>query len=176
MPHSERKNTTYGISNLDEQLLCQNTAVYHCSCSGGKQRLRTAVTCVLQAKALPADSNCCCQSRLFLLPCNFDAEEHRWAKCQPPPTPRELTVVFSSFLSFSSAQWPTFSSFFLYPSLPSYPFPLSWTPLISLSCRRQPGMHNHFQRHVCVVTSPQVVKLCISGHSTSDFHLLRKNS
>lgn len=77
MPHSERKNTMYAINNLDEQLLCQDTAVYHCSCGKGKQRLQAAVTCVLQAKALPADGSCHCQSRLFLFPRDFDAEEHR---------------------------------------------------------------------------------------------------
>lgn len=178
MPHRERKNTTYAINNLDEQLLCQNTNVHHCSCSKAE-----AADC----SNLPAAGQGSTCRRQMLLPKQIISVSMRlwcWrASISKASTSTHSSGVHNSgffpFLSFS-AQWSTFflSALFFFTA---YPFPLSWTPWISLSRRRQPGIHDHFQgyttifRDAAVVRSPGVVKLCTSGHSTSHFHPLRKN-
>lgn len=92
---------------------------------------------------------CHCQSRLFPFPCNFCAEEHWWAKSQPPPTSQKLTVVFfPPFLPFSSVQWSTSGSLFLTPLYHPTPFLSPGSPDFTL-CHRQLGMCDHLQRCFC---------------------------
>jgi len=166
MHHSERKNTTHAINNSDEPLLCQNPAVYRCS--EGKQRLWTAVTCVLQAKALPADSSC--QSRFY-----FHATLMLKSVNEQSVN---LHPLFGSsqqfFLPFclSPLHNDLLSAFFFSLSLLAV---LHLSSLLDFPAADGRGRMTIF-RDTSVVRSPWVVKLCISGHSTSHFHLLRKNS
>lgn len=150
MPHSDRKNTTHAINNSGEQLLCQNTDADRCG--EGEQRLWLRVYVPAAVAVAKADHFYYFSFRGTLTLKSFDEQS--------------LDLLGSSQEDFSFVSSVLSAPFLLYPSLPSDPFPLSWTPPISIST---------IFRDISVAWSPQVVNLCISGHSTSHSHLLRNN-
>lgn len=147
LPVKERKNTTRTMNNLDEELLCQNTNVYHAAA------VKVSRGCRLQQPVS-------CRPRLYLqmmpLPkqiISISMQLSCWrALMSQEPTSTHFSEAhssfFSPFLPFSSVQWSTSGSLFLTPLYHPTPFLSPGSPDFTL-CHRQLGMRDHLQRCFC---------------------------